>query len=55
MQAKLLAESKHKANSRKSVHKGGVSLTVNKLREKIKTKEEKDTTKALWKARKKLS
>jgi hypothetical protein len=55
LQAKLLAESKRKTNSRRSVHKGEAALTVDELREKIKTREEWETTKALRKAKKKLS
>jgi hypothetical protein len=55
LQAKLLAKSKRKTNSRRSVHKGGVALTVDELREKIKTREERETTEGLQKAKKKLS
>jgi hypothetical protein len=55
LQAKLLAKSKRKTNSRRSVHKRGAALTVDKLREKIKTREERETTEALQKAKKKLS
>jgi hypothetical protein len=55
LQAKLLAKSKRKTNSRRSVYKGGAALTVDELREKIKTREERETTKALQKAKKKLS
>jgi hypothetical protein len=55
LQAKLLTESKRKINSRRSVYKGGAALTVDELREKIKTREEREMAEALRKARKKLS
>ena len=55
LQAKLLTGSKRKINSRRSVYKGGAALTVDELREKIKTREGREMAEALRKARKKLS
>jgi hypothetical protein len=55
LQAKLLAKSRRKINSRRSVYKEGAALTVDELREKIKTREEREMAEALQKARKKLS
>jgi hypothetical protein len=50
-----LTESKRKINLRRSVYKGGAALTVDELREKIKTREEREMAEVLQKARKKLS
>ena len=54
LQAKLLADNKRKLVSRRSVFKGGGSLTVDQLRVQIKERKEKENMEKLRKAKKKL-
>jgi hypothetical protein len=50
-----MEETKRKSKSRRSVHKGGASATIDELRAKIKERDLKEQQEALRKARKKLS
>jgi hypothetical protein len=54
LQQKILAESKPKTTSRRSIHKGGPSARVEDLREKIRIREEGEKVEALQKAEKRL-
>jgi hypothetical protein len=54
LQAKLLAKSKHKNNSRRSIYKGGGTLLINELRANIKARNIKEASEKLRKAKKKL-
>lgn len=54
LQQKILAESKRKTTSRRSIHKGGPSARVEDLREKIRIRDEGEKVEALQKAEKRL-
>jgi hypothetical protein len=54
LQAKPLAESKYKNNSRRSIYKRGGTLLVNELRANIKARNIKEVSEKLRKAKKKL-
>jgi hypothetical protein len=54
LQAKLLAESKRKNNSRRSIYKGGGTLLIDELRANIKARNIKEASEKLRKAKKKL-
>jgi len=54
LQAKLLAKSKRKNNSRRSIYKGGGTPLVNELRANIKARNIKEASEKLRKAKKKL-
>jgi hypothetical protein len=42
LQRKVLADSKRKISSRRSIHKGGLSATIDELREQQKNRDERD-------------
>jgi hypothetical protein len=50
-----MEETKYKSKSRRSIYKGGASITTDELRAKIKERDLKEQQEALRKARKKLS
>lgn len=55
LQAKLLADTKRKPTSRWSIHKGGSAPTVQELRDKKESRNEKESKEALRLAGKRLS
>jgi hypothetical protein len=55
LQTKLRTEAKRKSTSRRSIHKGGPSASIQDLRDKIKVRDEDEKGEKLRKAKKKLS
>ncbi|KAF5202127.1 Transposase protein, partial [Thalictrum thalictroides] len=55
LQEKIRADSKRKRTSRRSIQKGGGASTTEDLRERIKIREEKESSEAFRKAEKKLA
>jgi hypothetical protein len=54
LQTKIQEEQKRKTNSRRSIHKGGPSASVQDLRDKIKIRDEAEKVETLQKAQKRL-
>ena len=54
LQEKIRADGKRKTTSRRSIHKGGPSATINELRTKKQIRDEKEKSEALRKAKKRL-
>jgi D-alanyl-D-alanine dipeptidase len=55
LQEKVQAEGKRKVTLRQSIHKGGLSATIDELQEQKKARDKKEASEKLQKARKKLS
>jgi hypothetical protein len=55
LQEKVRNDGKRKITSRRSIHKGGPSATIDELREQKKARDEKEAREKLRKAKKKLS